>query len=111
MDTSVVNVKVDPEVKKQAQRVADELGLSLSAIIKAQLKQLIRTKTVNVSALEENPTEYFVQLLKEAEADVAAGRVLSFDSPQEELEYLDRMIADEKRSPKNPVRKKIREAT
>ena len=100
MKTSVVNVKVDPEVKKQAQKVAAELGLSLSAIIKAQLKQLIRTKSVNLSTLEE-PTDEAVRALNESLEDVKAGRVVSFDNPDDAVAYLRRITPHEQKTAKN----------
>ena len=52
MKTSVLNIKIDPKVKNEAQKVADELGFTLSAIITASLKNLARSKTVSFSLLE-----------------------------------------------------------
>lgn len=46
---TVINVKTDWEVKKTAQELAKELGLSLSAIVNAYLKQFIRTREVYFS--------------------------------------------------------------
>ena len=52
MKTSVLNIKIDPKVKKEAQKVADELGFTLSAIINASLKNLARSKTISYSIAE-----------------------------------------------------------
>ncbi len=41
---AVINLNIDPETKDQAQTIADELGLSLSALIRVCLKEVIRTK-------------------------------------------------------------------
>lgn len=57
MKTAVLNIKIDPKVKKEAQKVADELGFTLSAIINASLKDLARSKTVSFSVLEQTPTK------------------------------------------------------
>lgn len=43
---TVINIKADKEIKKKAQKIADELGLSLSAVINAYLRQFIRNKEV-----------------------------------------------------------------
>ena len=43
MKTTII-LKADKEVKENAQRIAQELGLPLSTIINAYLKQFIRTK-------------------------------------------------------------------
>ncbi len=55
MKTAVLNIKIDPKVKKEAQKVADELGFSISAIVNASLKNLARSKTVSFSILEPSP--------------------------------------------------------
>lgn len=100
MDTAVVNVRVDTKVKKQAQKVARELGFSLSGLINGYLKQLVRTKAA-VFNTEEEPTEYLLQALKESKADIKAGRVISFEKPGDVLKYLDKMIANEKKRARN----------
>ena len=74
MNTAIINIKVNPKVKTQAQQVVEELGLSLSGVINAFLKQLVRTKSVSFTVSEE-PTTHMLQALKESEEDVKAGRV------------------------------------
>ena len=54
--TSVLNIKIDPKVKKEAEKVAHDLGFTLSAIINASLKNLARTKAVSYSILEPSLT-------------------------------------------------------
>lgn len=76
--TAVINIKTEPLVKRRAKRLADNLGLSLSGLINAYLKQLLRTKTVTFSASAEEPTEYLLQMLKESREDIKAGRVSPF---------------------------------
>lgn len=75
MNTAVVNVKVNPTVKKQAQHVARELGFSLSSLINAYLKQLVKTKAITFSVASEEPTEYLLEMLKESKKDIQEGRV------------------------------------
>lgn len=55
MKTSAISIKIDPRVKRDAQRVAGELGFSLSAIITASLKNLVRSKTISYSLFEPTP--------------------------------------------------------
>lgn len=88
MNTAVINVKINPKVKTQAQQVLEELGLSLSGVINAFLKQLVRTKSVSFTASEE-PTEYLLRTLGESQADVKAGRVSpSFTSAKGAISWL-----------------------
>lgn len=47
MNTAKIAIKVDPSFKKEAQKTADALGIPLSIIIRAFLKQFVRTRTVN----------------------------------------------------------------
>jgi len=100
MNTAVVNVKVDPQVKKEAQRIAKDLGISLSGVINGFLKHLVRTKTVHFS-LSEEPSDYLINSLAESREDIKAGRVISFDDPEKALRFLDKMIANEKKLQKN----------
>ena len=55
MKTAVLKIKIDPKVKKDAQKVADQLGFTLSAIINASLKNLAREKSISYSVLEPSP--------------------------------------------------------
>lgn len=97
MNTETINIKVDSAFKKEAQRVAKGLGFSLSAAIKVLLRQLVRTKELHVHMNEEEPSEYLIQMLKESEEDVKAGRVISFDNLEDALHHADDLIAaDEK---------------
>jgi len=75
MNTAVINIKTNPKVKSQAQKIASELGFSLSSLLNGYMRHLIKTKTVYFSAKAEEPSEYMIEVLKESEADRKAGRV------------------------------------
>ena len=92
MKTAVINIKTDAKVKAGAQEVAAELGFSLSSLINGYLRQLVKSKTVHFSLSEEEPSEYLIKALKESEEDRKAGRHVSFDSGEEALGYLDKLI-------------------
>ena len=100
MNSTVVNIRVEPKLKKEAQDVASELGLSLSSLINGLLKQVVRTKTVTFSTSEE-PSEYLLEALRESREDIKAGRVISFESWEEEKEYLDKLIDNDKKANRN----------
>ena len=99
MNTISLHIKIEPDIRKQAQKTADDLGLSLSTVTKALLKQFIRTKRLSVGArdMPEIPNARTRQVLKQAEEDMKAGRVLSFASAKDAIAYLDKEIADEKK--------------
>jgi addiction module RelB/DinJ family antitoxin len=98
MNTTSLHIQIEPVIKQQAQKTADELGLSLSSVVKALLKQFIRTKRLSIGITEEIPNEYLRQSLKQSDEDIKAGRTLSFKSGKDALDYLAREIEDEKRS-------------
>ncbi|MBU0974984.1 type II toxin-antitoxin system RelB/DinJ family antitoxin [Patescibacteria group bacterium] len=47
---TVINVKADKETKEKAKKIAQELGLSLSAVVNAYLKQFVKNKSIYFSA-------------------------------------------------------------
>jgi addiction module RelB/DinJ family antitoxin len=98
MNTTSLHIQIEPVIKQQAQKTASELGLSLSSVVKALLKQFIRTKRLSIGITEEIPNEYLRQSLKQSDEDIKAGRTLSFKSGKDALDYLAREIKDEKRS-------------
>ena len=63
MKTAMLNIKIDPMVKKDAVKVAEDLGFSLSAIINASLKGLIREKSVSFSLLK--PTDILKKAIRD----------------------------------------------
>ena len=50
MNKVIVNIKVDPETKKAAQVLAKDLGLTLSSLINAQLRQLVNRRQLVLDA-------------------------------------------------------------
>jgi len=91
MNTTSLHVQIDSDIKEQAQQTADELGLSLSAVTKALLKQFIRTKQLSVG-ITDIPNEHLKQSLKQSEKDIKAGKTLSFKDGEAALDYVDSLI-------------------
>ena len=91
MSYAVVSAKIDPQTKKEAMATADSLGVPLSIVIKAFLKQFIRTKTVTFSARGERPNEYLIQAIKKAREDLKAGKASpTFDNTEDAIKWLNR---------------------
>jgi len=89
MSKSVINFKVDSEVKEEAQKLALELGVPLSTIINAQLRELIRTRTLSVSS-EPRMTTYLERVIDGVERDRKSGKnVTRTNSIEEALVHLD----------------------
>lgn len=90
MNTAVINIKTDINLKKQAMAIADELGFSISSLFNAFLKNLVRTKTVSFSLENEShPTKYFINNLRASRADIKAGRKSpSFTNAKDAIKWL-----------------------
>lgn len=73
MQTTAIYIKTDPEVKTKAQKVAKELGFSLSSLLNAWLRQLIKTKTIAFSVADEVPNEYLKSVFKQAKKNIKIG--------------------------------------
>ncbi|HUW21788.1 MAG TPA: type II toxin-antitoxin system RelB/DinJ family antitoxin [Candidatus Bathyarchaeia archaeon] len=87
-NTTLINIRTDTEIKNQARAVAEKLGLSLSAIINAYLRQLIRTKSVSFN-LNEEPTDYLLQTLKNSKKDIKVGFISpALDKADEAIKWL-----------------------
>ncbi len=86
---TVINIKADKAVKKNAQKVASDLGFSLSAVINAYLRQLIRSKSVYFSSIPKM-TPGLETLIGRADKDYKKKRNISpiFSTPEEMDEYL-----------------------
>jgi len=87
---TVIHIKADKEVKENAQRAARELGLSLSDIINASLRNFIRTREITFSSVPRMTPE-LERLLGRVEKDIKMGRNLSaaFENGEEMDKYLD----------------------
>jgi addiction module RelB/DinJ family antitoxin len=93
MNTTSLHITIEPDIKEQAQKTAEELGLSLSAVTKALLKQFIRTKRLSVGArdLPEIPNAYLRKVLDAAEEETGEGGIV-FKNTKEALSYIDSLI-------------------
>lgn len=100
MNTTSLHIKIESSIKTQAQRTAEELGLTLSATVKALLKQFIRTKQLSIG-VSEVPNKYLIKALKRSDEDIKIGRTVSFKGGKDALAYLDSLIAHDKRNKRN----------
>lgn len=87
---TMINIKADKEVKENAQELARDLGLPLSGIINALLKEFVRNRSVSFSAIP-TMTRALENVLGKVENDVKKGNNMSpvFSSAEKANEYLD----------------------
>jgi len=89
MNSTVINIKTNIKVKKQAQKVVAGLGLSLSGAINGFLKQLIRNKTVLFTLNKDAPSDYLLSSIRESKAERKSGDFYSFKNNQAAISFLD----------------------
>jgi addiction module RelB/DinJ family antitoxin len=68
-----VNLKIDSSVKRDAQRRASELGLSLSSLVNVTLKQFARTGQIELSVAPKM-TSYLEDIVRESRAEFESGK-------------------------------------
>ncbi len=76
LDKTIINVKLSKALKQDAQALADEIGVPLSTVVIANLKEFVRSRSLTVSALPRLRPEIEKEL-REAIGDYQAGRNIS----------------------------------
>lgn len=95
MNSASIFIKTEPKIKEEAQKTAEELGFSLSSLINAFLRQLVKTKTIHFSAqeLDEVPNERTRAILKQAEEDLKNGKASPvFHNAKDAIDWLHKHI-------------------
>lgn len=71
---TLLTIKTDKTIKAMAQSVAEEIGVPLSTVINAFLKQFVRDREVSFSA-SYNPSPYLRKVIEESDKELAEGKV------------------------------------
>lgn len=61
-DITVLNVKIDRKLKEQAQEVAKDLGIPMSIVVAANLRDFVRTRTVTMTDVPQLKPEIIAEL-------------------------------------------------
>jgi antitoxin component of RelBE/YafQ-DinJ toxin-antitoxin module len=89
MNKTTINIKIDTETKTQIQKFAAELGVPVSVIVNAQIKQMLRDRKIVLST-ELEPTPYLEKIMRQAEKDIATNRNMTRAMTAEEADaYLE----------------------
>lgn len=70
---TILNVKTDKKLKAEAKKVSAELGVPLSTVINAFLKQFVRDKEIILSANQYRPTPCLESILEQAQEEYEKG--------------------------------------
>ena len=90
MAKTIINIKTEREVKENAQKLARDLGLSLSDVLNASLRNFVRSREVYFSDIPQMTPE-FERFVGIVEKDLKKKKNLSpaFDSAEKAIEYID----------------------
>ena len=90
---TTLHVTIDKQTKAEASKLADEMGLDLSTIVKASLKNFVVTKTFHVER-GYHMTPYLEQIIARAKEDFSAHRNVSgpFSTAGEVAGHLNKFI-------------------
>jgi len=96
MNTTSILIKTNPELKKEAQRTAEEMGISLTSVINRYLKYFIQTKTITFTIDDEIPNLKTATELKLSEDEYKAGKNIVFENKEAVNAYMDKLIENAK---------------
>jgi len=88
MRTIPLTMRIEPEIKEQAQNLAHTLGFNLSSIIDAYLRQFIRTKEIYVSLVHETPSQKLVNSIEISEKELRTQKIKTFTHEKDALRFL-----------------------
>ena len=84
---SVINLKTDPELKRQAAKTADKLGISISAVLNNELRRFAAEESV-VFDIPEVPNAKTSVMLAKSRKEIDSRDFHQFPSNKKAIEFL-----------------------
>jgi len=84
---AVINLKTDPQLKKTAAKVANKLGVSISAVLNNELRRFAAEQSV-VFDVPEVPNAKTTAQLAASRKEIETGAYHRFDSKEQALDFL-----------------------
>lgn len=87
--STVLNTKIDPQLKREAQALAKAIGLPMSTVVAASLREFVRTRRITLSDPPRLSPEVEKELLQ-LSAEAKSGKNLSpaFDNSNDAIAWL-----------------------
>ncbi len=87
-NSTTMSFKIDKDLKNKAQQTAKAIGVPLSTLINAYLKDLAATGRVELTVFEEM-TPQMERIIEEVEGEIARGELSGpFDNVEDAIEFL-----------------------
>jgi addiction module RelB/DinJ family antitoxin len=84
---AVINLKTDPKLKERAAKVADRLGISISAVLNNELQRFAAEQSVTFD-LPEAPNPKTAKELAASRKEIEADNYHRFDDNKKALDFL-----------------------
>ncbi len=84
---AIINLKTDPALKVLAAKIADKLGISLSAVLNNELRRFAAEQSV-IFEVPETPNAATARLLAASRQEMAAKDYHHFDDNKQALDFL-----------------------
>lgn len=87
---TTVQVRLDSKTKKEAQKIAADLGMTLSDVVQVKLRSFVRERGLSAYT-PLKPTKKLEKILAKAEKDIKSGKNLSpaFDNVEDVISWLE----------------------
>lgn len=79
---TILNIKIDKEVKDEARKIADVMGIPLGTIANILLRQFIRDKEINIS-LSYRPSRKLLDSIEEAKNEYKRKNMKKYSTADE----------------------------
>lgn len=89
MDTTIINFKTRKDVKKQAQKIAKQMGLNLTSVMNIYLQDFIRTKELKIK-LEEPTLKTSKDILSSIKELKEGNASPTFNTAEDAIKWLDK---------------------
>lgn len=89
---AVINLKIDPELKKQAAQTASKLGISVSAVLNNELRRFTMEQSV-VFEVPEVPNATTANQLATSRKAIEASDYHHFENNDEALDFLNHELS------------------
>ncbi len=84
---AVINLKTDPDLKRQAAKTADKLGISISAVLNNELRRFTAEQSV-IFDVPEIPNAQTTAILARSKKEIDAGKFYKFKDNDEAIGFL-----------------------
>lgn len=79
---TILNIKIDKEIKDEAKKIADTMGIPLGTITNILLRQFIRDKEIHI-ALNYRPSDYLLESIADASKEYSKKEMKKYNTAEQ----------------------------